>query len=259
MKSTIIKIIVVLAFINETLNGSDQTQSILINSIPKSGTHLLSKCVTLLTGMKAQREVSVEGLVPDKSTIPQTIKNVFYVTHAFYNEKNLEIIKKNNYHVLFIYRDPRDVAVSMAHWMRKKPLDSIALIPNLELINDDELLTKCINYTRQLFAQWHLWKQNKAAHLIRFEDLVGTKGGGSHRAQLRAIKGIARHLKLRANKKKIKAIAQILFGGTPTFRKGQIGVWRTTFNSAHIKLAHELMGKLIINMGYEKDSRWACQ
>ena len=58
--------------------------------------------------------------------------------------------------------------------------------------------------------------------IIRFEDLVGAQGGGSDEVQKQVLLEIGRHLEFELSDQDIRFIQKRLFGGTPTFREGQI-------------------------------------
>jgi hypothetical protein len=41
-----------------------------------------------------------------------------------------------------------------------------------------------------------------------------------------------------------------------TFRKGQIGGWRSEFSEEHQQAAREIAGPLLVKLGYEADPEW---
>ena len=93
---------------------------------------------------------------------------------------------------------------------------------------------------------------------IKFEDLIGFAGGGDETKQKLVIANIARHLNIKPQKKLLNKVVKNLFGGTGTFRKGQIGSWRYEF-TAEMKNAYKSVPgacQLLIDLGYEKDSNW---
>ena len=100
------------------------------------------------------------------------------------------------------------------------------------------------------------WKECDSFCTIRFEDLVGPRGGGSLECQLKEIKKIANHLRLDVDDQVIEKVADQLFGGTETFRKGQIGSWKDHFELRHKEAFKKIAGQLLIDLGYEKDFNW---
>ena len=73
---------------------------------------------------------------------------------------------------------------------------------------------------------------------------------------MREIMNIARHIGIPVNRKRALEIANQLFGGTATFRKGQIGAWKKEFTQEQKELFKEHAGQLLIDLGYEKDYNW---
>ncbi|QQE80036.1 hypothetical protein GI364_06090 [Alicyclobacillus sp. SO9] len=45
-------------------------------------------------------------------------------------------------------------------------------------------------------------------------------------------------------------------GASPTYRKGQIGDWKTVFNEQHVRDFKRVSGQMLIELGYEDDLSW---
>ncbi len=101
---------------------------IFANSFPKSGTHLLLQIVEgfpntsnygeFLSSMTSsflfrRRSPENAGRVISKFLPGEIIRG-----HLFFNPANAADLKRNNTVNYFIYRDPRDVVVSEAHYLR---------------------------------------------------------------------------------------------------------------------------------------------
>jgi hypothetical protein len=91
---------------------------------------------------------------------------------------------------------------------------------------------------------------------VRFEDLVGSNGGGDDAKQLATVKAIAKHASIELSEERAQEIASNLFGNKGTFRKGQIGAWKEEFTAEHKDLFKQYGGELLIKLGYEKDLNW---
>ena len=87
--------------------------------------------------------------------------------------------------------------------------------------------------------------------MVKFEDLVGTKGGGSAVAQRLAVERVARHLGVEVQEATMGVVEEGLFGVGRTFRKGQIGGWREEFSAEHERAVREVLGSLLVELGYE--------
>jgi sulfotransferase 6B1 len=228
--------------------SAKKSDVIFVTSIPKCGTHLLTKCISLLTkkepfylGPKYHYKFDLEPSIIQKE-ISELKSNKYLIKHLNYNDKINNVLIKNNCKVLFIYRDPRDQMVSWTHHMNnhsRKILDGI-----------NKNITE--NYYIKIFP----WALQPNVLAIRFEDIIGPQGGGSDEKQFETINKIAKYLKLKLPTKEILHVCNNLFGGTTTFVKGQIGRWKVEFSDEIKQLFKEKYGQLIIDLDYEKDLNW---
>jgi len=243
--------IIIIFFYSETSHCTN----IYINSIPKCGTFLLAKCITLLTSKQSVKfftESATDGL-----DIPKITNKKFLLGHSPYS-KNLETkLAKENYKVFLIYRDPRDQVISHAKWIlensehyamcdhqKKCPLPLDAII--------DILIEKDLKNRFNLYLEWF---KSPIVCPIKFENLVGPQGGGNLSLQKNEIKKICNHIKIDC-KKNIDSCIKQLFGNTLTFRGGQIGKWKKILTQQQKDNIKKYAGELIINLGYEKDNNW---
>lgn len=174
----------------------------------------------------------------------------------------------------FLIRDPRDLIVSMAY-MVKDDLD------NKKHAKIEDLIFDFIDGRKKHFIRWGVevqetypllwelgvvgfynlylpWISASKFMTVRFEDLVGSKGGGSDAMQFETIKNMAKHIHASLTDEEIREIQKNLFGGSGTFREGQIGSWRKHFTVEMIAAFKKARGacQLLIDLGYEKDSNW---
>ena len=98
--------------------------------------------------------------------------------------------------------------------------------------------------------------QDPSVLVCRFEDLVGEQGGGSAEKQRAVLRDLAVFLGYPLSEKEIDLVAKQLYGGTWTFRKGKIGLWKDYFSEKSKRLFKQLMGRAVIDWGYEKDDSW---
>lgn len=88
--------------------------------------------------------------------------------------------------------------------------------------------------------------------VIRFEDLIGPKGGGSIEAQKKCFEKIARFVGAYYNNDMYEKLSGDLYGGSFTFRKGSKNSWKTSFSEKNIKLFEKHFGKDLVQMGYSE-------
>jgi len=238
-------------------------------SVPKSGTHLLAKCIRSLTNGPAWTgaidHFPADFYIATQAKFNRVSQNEkHWVNHLFFNKEFIPHLKNNNAAFFFIYRDPRDMVISMAYYM----LVATDNWPNAQKLSMDErimaLITsgKIYNNTppckniNDLYQKYLPWMEAPHVCVLKFEDIVGPQGGGNLEAQLNSVQKIANHLGLSLSDNQILEKANTLFGSSGTFRKGQIGAWKKHFNEDHKIAFKEIAGQLLIDLGYEKSFDW---
>ena len=95
-------------------------------------------------------------------------------------------------------------------------------------------------------------------HTVHFENLIGSKGGGSDDVQAQEILKMAEHLRIELSPEKLAHVQKELFGNSRTFRQGKTGGWQQTFTPEMKSAFKNVPGanQLLIDLGYEKDSNW---
>jgi sulfotransferase 6B1 len=267
------------------------------NSVPKSGTHLLVRLLTLLGFQKTDfggiRSHLVSGPFspfkrllrargPEKVIIgvvsPQQISrrwlsrrlsripdSCVITAHCIYTPELAELFREEKMHVACILRDPRDVAVSQMHHIKQRTQhfahESFVALPSdherlLFSIRGGELGGRKLRSLDERYRQFLGWERDPNAVVVKFEDLVGPKGGGSAEAQRRAVERVAEHVDLRVDERTLRLVEEELFGVGRTFRKGQSGGWRFEFTEEHVRATKEVAGPLLMELGYETDPDW---
>jgi len=240
-------------------------------SIPKTGTHLLRKCICSLTNNPNVFTRIDNPPIGYYIVTPEYFHKLIsqkrhWSNHLFYDQEFEPYLNSDEHAFFFIYRDPRDQIVSFAYYMTRSPdtqwkrahtipFDQILM----ELINDSSriyLPHQPSNDILDFYQKYLPWLADERVCSIKFEDLVGPKGGGSLKGQYESIKRIAEHLNMHFTDKQIARKASSLFGGTGTFRKGQIGSWKKNFKEEHKQAFKEIAGQLLIDLGYEDSFDW---
>ena len=124
-------------------------------------------------------------------------------------------------------------------------------------IRGGELGGRELQSLEQRYRQFLGWGRDGGAVMVKFEDLVGTEGGGSEEAQRLAVERVAGHLGVPVGEGTLETVREGIFGVGRTFRKGQIGGWREEFSAEHERAVKEVAGPLLAELGYEKANRYA--
>jgi sulfotransferase 6B1 len=245
-----------------------ETPKVFYSSIMQCGTHLLKKCLQLMTKRpenwihgfdsawsrlkKNPRAQVQEG----RSKLFRGPANAFSGAHMSYRRSFSAFLKHQGYVPLFIYRDPRAHVISRAYKIVNDPQHYPMAARYPSSSDFPRLISDLIRQVPRLYKRFMPWKDDPSCYAIRFEDLVGPDGGGTVEAQQAVLKGIAEHIKIPYTDDLIKYCGKHVFGGTYTFRKGQIESWQKAFTNQHRTLFKKVAGQLLIDLGYEKDLDW---
>lgn len=91
--------------------------------------------------------------------------------------------------------------------------------------------------------------------IVRYEDLIGPKGGGTIEAQQRCFERIANFIGASYDSELGDKISDDLYGASFTFRKGSSKSWKTHFSEENKKLFIRHFGKDLKKMGYEESKK----
>ncbi|HBL10853.1 MAG TPA: hypothetical protein DD379_05505 [Cyanobacteria bacterium UBA11162] len=239
---------------------------VIANSMPKGGTHLLTRILSLLPLLIPRWHyhiVSANLKLPEE--LPNIRKGQYISTHLYWSQELINALNTTEIRTLFIIRDLRDVVVSRAyyltHMLRGHPLDSY-----LNSLSDSEQLMAAIVGVEgygimQSIGNWARgympWLDEQTCLTIRFEDLIGSSGGGSDEKQIETVRAILFHLNIQLSENQIQEIAnKAFFNKVNTFRKGQIGDWENHFTEEHKQTFKEIAGEALIKLGYTNGYEW---
>jgi sulfotransferase 6B1 len=285
--------IILAVFYGQTLGAFvNPPQQIVAISIPKCGTHLLAKCLLQMThrtnyvtygpdDTKYEREKLLNGrhhtvTQDDFMHLTHLPHSTFWVSHLLPLPEYREILRDaGKFSVFFIYRDPRDQLVSHVHYIRKRRNKNSPIFNDIvDTMSNDELLTALIkgcplrcsdNETNThiitsgvntYYRTYLTWLDLPEVCAIRFEDLIGPRGGGSHEALCTTLERMSHHMRITLTEREMNKIMSQLFGNSPTFHEGKIGSWKKTFTEEHKRIFKEYAGQLLIDLGYETDYNW---
>jgi hypothetical protein len=97
---------------------------------------------------------------------------------------------------------------------------------------------------------------NPSSLITRYEDWIGDYGGGSEAAYLDTIHRLLRFFNYSIPDALLLNAYEKSWGNSITFRKGQIGDWKSEFNEKHKEAFKRLWNVYLIHWGYEIDKNW---
>jgi hypothetical protein len=270
---------------------------IIANSLPKSGTHLLTRLLHLLKLKEANLHLSgslvrpkskyrfinymkrkqiilnenKQGLAVDLdypnvkvdskwllNRLDKLPKHSFCQGHLPYTLELEEAFEKINYKVLHIYRDPRDVLISFCnHQLRYNNYPMHTLYKNLSKYDQVKMTIRGNNDYYYAGIKDRInnsigWIHSKKIFSVKFEDLIGVKGGGNINKQIKAISEICNYLNFQLTESKTEHLCNsIFYEKSETFFKGRIGAWKKE-DKLVIRMIETELANLINILGYDK-------
>lgn len=248
---------------------------ILLNSFPKSGTHLLDQILSSLPEVQdfgrfiaSMPSISQKqrGVQKTLSLLEKQLPGELIRAHIFYHPQLDEYLNTRQSICFFIYRDPRDVAISEANYlydMNKfhklhfyyKRFDSINDRIKFAILGNQFYQTSVFYPDiRERFSLYKPWIDSPIVFSVRYEDLTGSdKNTWVH--------NIVKHF---SDKTGIaftddlveSALLAINPEKSHTFRQGGREKWKTYFTDEHKEMFKEIAGDLLIELGYETHRNW---
>jgi hypothetical protein len=251
----------------------DILQKFFLNSVPKSGTNLLTQ---LLLGMpKVSHSFSehqffnpydYEG---NLKKIQKIKHNEFAVGHMYYSKRWAKMLTDESMKSIFIYRDLRDIVVSYTYFIVEKPQyhrhQLYHYFTNTLKTNKDRYLalihgidTGDMKYPTisQWFTPFLGWLGDPNTLCITYESLVGSE---EERAKTltRVVtflwEGATPPISIPRMVNQMSERGKIKRG---TFRQGKIGSWNNEFDHEVKEAFKSIAGDLLMKTGYENNKRW---
>lgn len=249
--------------VSEEALEKPELQKFVVMTPPKSGTHLLLAAVMLMTKRPYPNYMHDPKHYHSADAFERACQRAWdngkYSDTHFTDFAILQALRKNDWKILTIFRDPRAQILSRVFFSQK-------MWPKFE---DAEFTKEKVIEILHDYIQEDIWPwDNKPLLLsdqvvderekynicmVRFEDLVGPKGGGSRERQMKALRTIRDFISADVTEKELRKIAADLFNNQIsrfTFRKGQIGEWREYFDDDLMQAYEERFGDYMHRLGY---------
>lgn len=253
------------------------TPPVLANSFPKSGTHLLSQLLAglpdradfgaFLASMSSSLQFRERTVANTVSAIRTMVPGDVVRGHLFFDPQYARQLRGRNVVHYTIYRDPRDVVVSEAHYLRDMNrwhrlhsfFRQTASIDDAITLSITGLGSRVpdVDYPNiaERFARYRGWLECTDCFAVRYEDLMS-----DHRQEV--VHNMARFYAERVlDPCDVEAcvgrmLAQVAPHKSHTFRAGRKAGWQSEFSDDHRRLFEEVAGDLLVELGYEADHDW---
>jgi len=252
--------------------ASLHSPKVIANSMPKAGTHLLTRVLELLPVFVPRW--TYHALVNKDTKLYQKIFKIRqgqYVSgHLTWNQELIDVLNEANIKTLFIIRDLRDIAFSNAYYINRNKSHRLHTYFKSLNSDDERLMASIVGVSEKLLedglrspslgenaAGFMPWLDEKNCLPVCFEDLIGSSGDGQDHKQVETIRAIANYLNLDHSEEQIIQIAKnVFYKKSRTFRKGTIGDWRNHFTNEHKQAFKDVCGDILIKMGYADGYDW---
>lgn len=257
--------------------GSPTGRPVLINSFPKSGTHLASQIfdrfpsvrdfgyfITDATSRRYTPRDSTKLNLMLNSILPGEIVR----GHVRHRSQVSLLLREKDVATYFIYRDLRDVVVSEVYyltfmnrwhklhqyfWQLRNDQASAISLAICGLQNGGP--TGLYRDIGSRFRDFSGWRYDSNVFPVRFEDLVGKERVLHIERIVNYYLGNTSDTEL-LTKRINQACLAINARRSHTFRAGKTGQWKHAFSEEHKSLFKETAGNLLIELGYEKNHDW---
>lgn len=247
---------------------------IVLNSLPKAGTHLIRRMIEAMPTMRPCYPTIYSGgakqILLAYRRLMKLRPGQYVSTHMPFNDEFAELIEKRGIRHVILIRDPRDVVLSFMRYVTYKDKTHRLHEYMAALSDDDERLMHCIQGVDVVISGDHLylhdvaedferysrWADQPGTLALRFEDLIGPKGGGSLASQTRSVRALIDFAGFTLSDEEVLTLANGSFGRGSTFNKGRIGSWCTAFKPEHKTAFKRLANHHLIRWGYESNEDW---
>ncbi|MEZ4698718.1 MAG: sulfotransferase domain-containing protein [Rhodothermales bacterium] len=260
-----------------------------INSLPKSGTHLTAKCLKLMGYSERNHIGSAQVLNPGlvskvrrlsmmpmrqgylvgidtpveiaRSTVHRMLKSApsrsFFTAHVGYSTALLDAVVAHDITPIIVFRDPRAVLVSFVHYVAQRKehvlhgeYSKLSLEDRFEaVLNGRRFANAYLEPLRIRCLALEGWLTSEHTLKIRFEDLVGNRGGGSDEIQRDTLRRLSEALDI-PNPPIDQVVGELFGPGRHTFRKGQIASWQEEIPADLLSAVDQKVGDIIERWGY---------
>lgn len=246
-------------------------------SFPKSGTHLLDQ---ILLGFSKVAPFSTrlhsfyaeyEGDSGRRRSMPATLAWINSLgpldvasAHLFAAPEIVQRVASNAFVPYFIYRDPRDVAVSHVFYVtemepRHVHHEYYAGLPDFDarlktsILGRPEIDLEFPNIAGR-FAPYMGWLDQPQVLKLQFEELVNERSRALGRILDHFLDGVP----LATPRGQIIECLETAINPkrSPTFRSGKTGEWKKYFSPEHKALFKAVSGEMLVKLGYERDDNW---
>ena len=236
---------------------------VVLNSLPKSGTHLLESLFFQFPLMrhcgKKTLKIEIQNPVePKLHTIASLKKGQFLLSHMQFHDLIVKTISDKNIKAIHLIRDPRDVLLSHLNYIEKMDTTQKSHKFISKFNNRFDKLKAMIEGKKdvlepftEVLDKFQPWTTQPEVLCVKFEHLIGPNGGGDKQHQINAVKNISKHISIDIPNYELEDICKSIFSTkSSTFNKGKIGNWRNVLSEEEKEWLELNIGLQVKKYGY---------
>ncbi|MBC8505322.1 MAG: hypothetical protein H8D34_10715 [Chloroflexi bacterium] len=229
-------------------------RTVFLMSIPKAGTHMMIRLLNLMGLEWSSDHAPRPGAWSTPVGFEYHAPCRELLANDWFSPVGRQLLFRSP--AIFVYRNPLDIVVSELDWFVK---EEHAFSGYLNCCADDgERLRRLIadetvmGSIRDRINRYAGWMNFGNVIPISYEELVGSRGGGSDTQQSDSIWALQMKLHISGSPESFGN--QLYDTGSATFSKGRIGRHMERFESEHFVLYNSLQQDFVHTLGYAQDS-----
>lgn len=172
--------------------------------------------------------------------------------HAAYSEPLRDLIRAEGFRIVQVVRDPRAVVASQLRWVAENSyITSTALArqrdPLAAILKGYRAGPLRVRGLPTILDRAQGWLLDEEIYSVRFEDLIGPRGGGSADRQREVLRRLSAVCGFEDT---TIAAARSNFGMSKTFDRGQVDSWQDELSAEQIRLIDDALGPRLGIWGY---------
>ncbi|WP_202078596.1 sulfotransferase domain-containing protein [Caldalkalibacillus salinus] len=246
----------------------------LVSSVPKSGTHLMHQLLNGIPQLSHPlQNQSMKFFVNNPPSqfyedhdnrLKALQPNQFGLGHLHYTPEYVTLLRTHQLKHIFVYRDPRDVLVSLCYFIADK-WKQHPLHQRFQALSIKDRALTLINgipgefpHFSDYFGPFYGWLKDTDTLKVSYEELMQTR---SSRRQ--ACRKMVHYLWENQtppepiNLLVLKMERNVNTKKSVTFRKGQVGSWRDEFDDEVIEAFKRVANPMLQLADYEKNHHWS--
>ncbi len=182
-------------------------------------------------------------------SLPHLFGNSYVVkTHEGPTSAALWMIDRGLMRATYIYRDPRDVALSVFRHGKRIREAGISSDTGFDRIVSMEA---AIRFAARRIPIWHAWESSGKALILRYEDLrADTEGEMSRLSEILGLEVDLEEIRTVVERYQVRGAGKERPAKGLHFDKGTSGRWREEMTPGQVALCDRLFGDHLTEMGY---------